>query len=79
MSEDKGYRDIQNFARNVRTWREERGVTVEELAQATNIAVDILRQVESGELPETLYADDLISLCRYFHKKPYEFFEDKKA
>ena len=79
MSEDKGYRDIQNFARNVRTWREERGVTVEELAQATNIAVDILRQVESGELPETLYADDLISLCRYFHKKPYEFFEDEKA
>ena len=73
------YKDIQNFTRNVKTWREKRGVTVEELAQATNIAADILKEVEAGELPETLYADDLISLCRYFHKKPYEFFEDEKA
>ncbi len=79
MSEDKGYKDIQNFARNVRTWREERGVTVEELAQATNIAVDILKELESGILPEEMYWNDLISLCRYFHKKPYEFFEDEKA
>ena len=42
------YETAYNFARQVRRMREERGLTIEELSEVSNIPLNILQKLEMG-------------------------------
>lgn len=59
---------------NIRRLRLQSGVTIQELAAATDIPADLLEDLEKYAKREDFYLDHLFALCVYFKQHPKYFF-----
>jgi len=67
--------NINLFCNKAKELRKQKGISLEELAERSGVAQDMLEQLEQNILPEEMMVDDAISLARAFGCKVHELFE----
>lgn len=65
----------QRFFNRIRKFREEQGLTIQELAKQSGVSLQILEQLEQNILPEEMMVDDTYKLAAVFHCKISELFQ----
>ncbi len=63
------------FINNVKELREQRNITLEELAKHSGFPLEMLEQLEQNILPEDMMVDDAVALAEVFRCKVHELFE----
>ena len=61
-------------ARNLNEWAREKGITMRELAESTDVPYTLLWQAEKGVMPDRATATQLEALSRFFGRQLHEFF-----
>jgi len=67
--------NINIFCNRVKELRKQKNISLEELAERSGVAQDMLEQLEQNILPEEMMVDDAIDLARVFGCKVHELFE----
>lgn len=65
----------KKFCSNVKRLREQRGQSLEELAEQSGVSLDMLKQLEQNILPEDMMTSDAYKLAVTFHCKISELFQ----
>ena len=63
------------FCKNIKTIRQQLGITQREMAKICNIGIVSLRKIENGIFPQRLTVEPLIKICRVFEILPYKLFQ----
>ena len=62
---------FRNFGKNIREFREEKNMTIEELSLITGIRVSYLKRIEKG-LVRRIKTSHIFIFAEAFHLKPHE-------
>lgn len=65
----------KKFCSNVKRLREQRGQSLEELAEQSGVTLEMLEQLEQNILPEDMMTSDAYKLAVTFHCKISELFQ----
>lgn len=61
-------------ARSLNEWAPEKGITMRELAESTDVPDTLLWQAEKGGMPDRATATQFETLSRFFGRQLHEFF-----
>lgn len=69
--EEKVKKALENFGKNIKNFREERNMTIQELSKLTGIRTQYLKKIESG-MAKRLNANHILIFAKAFNIKPHE-------
>lgn len=70
----KNEKYLQNMCRNIFLFRQQKGISLPELADATHLPLVLLHKLEKGIIPTSFTITQMFKICIFFHCSLTEIF-----